>query len=113
MKKRELTVRSAYHVVNEWIQPSNNGPLSSFHANSYFKLWHRVWDANVAPKVKVCIWRLCNNFVPTIANLARRHIDTNTCSVMCNSYSETVIPLLNERPYAKRAWLASHLGFFF
>lgn len=61
-------------------------------------------------KVNVCVWRLCNNFTLTRANLTRRHITSDPSCVMFNSHEESVIHLSRFCLFAKCEWLASNLG---
>lgn len=103
-----FTVKSAYHIACSWIQPTNNGASSSTLSSNM--LWSKLWNANVPPKVKICVWRLLNEQCPTRANLARRHITTEVECLLCNFYGETIIHIMRECPYAKCAWMASGLG---
>lgn len=53
--------------------------------------WARLWNAKVPPKVKIYVWRLANELVPTWANLVVRHITTDLECVLCGAYGESTI----------------------
>ncbi|KAL5158112.1 putative ribonuclease H protein [Glycine soja] len=42
--------------------------------------WKLIWELEVPPRVKVFLWRLCSNCLPTKTNLRTRGID---CSFIC------------------------------
>ncbi|KAM2674122.1 hypothetical protein EV2_015350 [Malus domestica] len=66
-------------------------------------LWLKVWNANVLPKVKVCVWKLANEFVPTRVNLTKRHLGVDMECVMCCTQGELTIHLMADCAYAKCA----------
>lgn len=101
-------MKSVYHIARSWIQPTNSGASSSTSSSS--TLWSKLWNANVPPKVKICLWCLINEQCPTRVNLARCHITTEVECLLCNFYGESTIHLMKECTYAKCAWLASSLG---
>lgn len=71
---------------------SNNGASSS-NSSVAAKFWDNIWKANIPPKIKVCVWRICKNLLPTRSNLF-----------------ETILHLLKECPFARYAWLSSPMG---
>ncbi|KAM1949581.1 hypothetical protein ACFX15_009620 [Malus domestica] len=103
-----FTVRSAYHVARNWLQPTNCGASSSNGDGA--KVWAKVWNAQVPTKVKICVWRLANELVPTRANLVARHITMDVECVLCGAYGESTIHLMKDCHYARCAWMSSHVG---
>lgn len=95
-KKGTFSVRNAYHLARERIQPSNGGAFSSSIPNLIGKFWDILWKANVPPKVKTYAWRTCNNYVPTRSNLGYKHITSNLQCVLCNHPNESTLHLLKE-----------------
>ncbi|KAL0448798.1 UNVERIFIED_CONTAM: putative mitochondrial protein [Sesamum latifolium] len=70
-----FTVRSAYRqavAIRERTVPSssNEGMNLGDGAGS---LWSILWKSRVPPKVKVFMWRLCTESLPTLEKLARRN----------------------------------------
>lgn len=104
-KNGKFTVRSAYH--QSWVQPTNIGASPLFNAMS--RIWSKIWDANVPPKVKVCIWRLYNSYLPTRAKLVKRHLLLIYLCVMCDYHGKTTIHIVKDCPHAKCAWMTSPL----
>lgn len=107
-RHERFTVRSAYHVAKSWLQPINQEASSSNVDGS--KIWAKVWNAKVPPKVKICVWRLANELVSTRANLVARHVITDVDCVLCGGYGESTIHLMKECHYKKCAWLSSQVG---
>jgi hypothetical protein len=80
-------VCSAYHMimhqsVTDQAKSSSSSVLSSF--------WKNLWSIQVAPKIKLFIWRACRNILPTQTKLFDRGITgTLTCG-WCMDEVETV-----------------------
>lgn len=110
-----FTVRSAYYMANEiLLQPRGS---SSVSLTPTAKLWNKLWKSRVPQKVKVCVWQLCNDHVPTRANLTRRilfltlHVFYAMALMnLLSTYDESVIHLSRFCLYAKCSWLISSLG---
>ncbi|KAM2209858.1 hypothetical protein ACFXTI_025664 [Malus domestica] len=100
-----FTVQLAYHVARNWLQPTNRGASSSSGDGTKFRA--KVWNAQMPPKVKICVWRLANELVPTRANLVARHITTDMECVLCGAHGETTIHLMKDCHYARCAWMSS------
>lgn len=43
--------------------------------------WHKIWQLNIPPKVKVFCWQLASSFLPTRDALLMKHI---SCSQVCH-----------------------------
>lgn len=84
-KSGTFTVKSTYHIASSIVKPSDEGECSS--SNSSSQLWKRIWHQKVPPKLKVFVWRLCVNGLPTMQNLSHRGIN---CSSFCPIYDKAV-----------------------
>lgn len=101
-----FSVRSVYYLARVVIVQLTSSLSGSLSPSAM--VWDKLWKSHVLPKVKVCVWRLCNNFVPTHANLTRRHITFSLSYVMCNGREESVIHLSSFCPFTKCVCLALH-----
>lgn len=46
-------------------------------------IWIKIWDMNLYPKIKLHIWRLCNNALATGENWRKRNIDVQHSCSLC------------------------------
>lgn len=59
---------------------SNTASSSDLRSQKLF--WKGVWNLRVPNKIKHFAWHACNNALPTMVNLHRRHISPNdTCEI--------------------------------
>lgn len=110
-KDGRFMMRNAYHLARKWLYLSSLRSSSSSNPNRESIFWAKVWCANVPPKVKVCMWRLCNNIIPTKVNLTKSHIMTDLLCMMCNHPEESILHLLKDCPFTKCTWLSSYFGY--
>ena len=106
--KGVLTVRSAYHMlmhhsVADQAESSSSKVLSRF--------WQRLWSVQVAPKIKLFIWRACHNILPTQAKLFGRGIIGTLTSRWCMDEAEMVDHVLWGCEFAQKVWTASAVQF--
>ena len=44
------------------------------------ELWRKIWSLQVLNKIKILVWRACQNSLPTKENLVRQTIiESSTC----------------------------------
>ena len=80
-----FTVRSAYRMIvatkatrEAWLESS---ATNSNHQGMQ-KSWTKLWSLHVPAKLKVFLWRLAKQSLPTADTLHRRHIaQSSTCSI--------------------------------
>ncbi|CAL2241039.1 unnamed protein product [Prunus armeniaca] len=75
-KKGELTVRSAHEVARQFLFEETGEGTSDrtlFYGVST-KVWSRLWQVCVPPKVKVLVWRTLLNILPTKDRLLSKGI---------------------------------------
>nr|XP_023892398.1 uncharacterized protein LOC112004387 [Quercus suber] len=84
-----------------------NHPTSNDQSQTH---WSKQWKAKFPKRLKLLIWRIGANAIPTKANLQRRipYID-QTCS-LCNSGEETSTHLFFECNFARALWAAACWG---
>ncbi|KAA3474875.1 reverse transcriptase [Gossypium australe] len=82
----EYTVKSGYRVLS-----SDN--LQNITATSpddmiYFDFYKFLWALQIPTKIKIHIWRLFNNFLPHLCNLARRTLSVEIICPLCKKGPE-------------------------
>ncbi|KAK8608811.1 hypothetical protein V6N13_024224 [Hibiscus sabdariffa] len=89
------SVKSGYKLLrtdqdDEYMQNSNphTVTLSNFYA--------RVWAVNLPSKIRITMWRIINNFVPTFANLQRRRLNVINSCPFCHSSGESIEHLMRD-----------------
>ncbi|KAL4379420.1 hypothetical protein GQ457_02G006440 [Hibiscus cannabinus] len=48
-----------------------------------------MWNLSLPSKVKITLWRIASNFLPTLYNLQRRRLNVRNVCPFCQSYEET------------------------
>lgn len=107
-KSGKFSVKNAYHLARGYLHLPNDGVSSTFMASGMF--WNRLVGARVPPKVKMCVWSLCHDFIPSRANLVKRHITSDSFCVFFDWPLESVIHFMGFCPFAKAAWFSSFIG---
>ena len=87
----EFTVKSA-----TWLAHNFNSP-----AKWEFS-W--IWKLDIAPKLKLFIWQLLLNGLPTRNNLIYRNINVPHICPFCNSHAETQDHLFLNCPFIRQYW---------
>lgn len=80
--KGQFTVRNAYMVALERIHPLND-ETSSSNSSTTAKFWDNIWKANIHPKIKVCVWRICKNLcLPILTWMKQFYIFSRTTHLL-------------------------------
>lgn len=77
-KRGFFSVKSCYRIVIFFI---SWGPFWFFF---YFILWRSLWRAKVPGEVQVCVWRACQNLLPTRAKLVSKGYVGNMGCLLCS-----------------------------
>jgi hypothetical protein len=95
------SVKSAYRMMagdeHHREDYSQDRAACSGASNSW--IWKKLWQSKVPPKVRVFWWRISNEFIPSKANLHRRHIKPPR-----GAESETTFHALIKCTYAHEFW---------
>ena len=81
------TVRSAYNflrTLNFWSDRSTDGKGAISDHKIMEKIWRKLWAIQCPNKMKVILWRLAHNCLPTGAQLQVRSIPTRYDCHFCN-----------------------------
>jgi ribonuclease HI len=101
-KNGVFSVRSAYHLKQRIKREAGSGAGTSMDTSEHHG-WLKLWDADVASKIKVHCWRLAKNGLAVGAELERRKIKENIRCVVCNR-EETLVHRFWQCPHSARVW---------
>ncbi|KAL0313944.1 UNVERIFIED_CONTAM: hypothetical protein Sangu_2238800 [Sesamum angustifolium] len=71
--------------------------------------WQFIWSTKVPNKIKVFLWRLCREAIPTTSNLLRRRCVVEQACLTCGVDTETTKHVFLECSYARQVWALSNL----
>ncbi|KAI5661195.1 hypothetical protein M9H77_20518 [Catharanthus roseus] len=96
-----------WHIDNG----SKNNPTGSESSStsSTSRFWTHLWGLHTAPKVKLFLWRLYNNILPTRKNLSWRITSISPCCAMCPKSEEDILHIFFRCRIATETW--SNLDF--
>ena len=97
--KGKFLVRSAYRVTND---QTPNG--TEIH-------WSKLWNLRAPERVKMLLWRIGSNSLPTKDNLRRRSVSSDPICVLCRQENETSQHIFFKCPVARAIWYSSCWGF--
>ncbi|KAL6228112.1 hypothetical protein ACLB2K_002066 [Fragaria x ananassa] len=92
------------HVVIELFTEEEAAMILHNTGRARRKYWSKVWKAQVPPKVRGFIWRLCRDIVPTRAALHRKFYVSDMTCVFCNKGVETGLHLFRDCSMACIFW---------
>ena len=92
--KRVFTIKSAYRIDNEItsITPPTCIP------------WKKLWKARAPERLKMFLWRLGSNVLPTNEYLMQRMSIQDSCYELCKQEVESSVHLFISCPIAKALW---------
>ncbi|CAN1282339.1 Putative ribonuclease H protein At1g65750 [Linum perenne] len=101
-KNGEYTVRSGYRVVSDRLIDR-----TSLHVTGQ---WEKLWGVAEPPKLKVMVWRVAQNVIPTRLELQRRHIAVPHSCGTCGTEIENLWHLPINCTFAAEVWDKVGLG---
>ncbi|KAA3465061.1 Zinc finger, CCHC-type [Gossypium australe] len=90
----EFSVRSAYKLL----QNTDDNPRAYALQTSYRKLYKKLWLLNLPRKIKITIWKITWNFLPTRVNLQHKKLVADPSCSRCGERAETIDHLFRECP---------------
>ncbi|KAK8527528.1 hypothetical protein V6N12_054735 [Hibiscus sabdariffa] len=88
-----FSAKSGYRLLRAEQACTLSTKLSSFFTD--------MWATDVPAKVKITMWRIVNNFLPTFHNLQLRRLPVNNVCPFCQSHDETVEHLFRDCAFVK------------
>lgn len=68
-----------------------------------------LWKLQIPVKLKISMWKVYNNFMPTFDNLTKRHIGSSIFFQLCQTEAESIDHLLRKCPATCQIWKSLHL----
>ncbi|KAA3484577.1 Ribonuclease H-like superfamily protein [Gossypium australe] len=94
----EFSVRSTYKLLQ------NIDPTAYVLQNFYKEFYKKLWRIDLPSKIKLLIWRISWNYLPTRVNLSNRKVTNNTLCPRCGEKDETMNHLFRECPASQAVW---------
>lgn len=86
--KGVFNVKSGYQVARMIENMSTQTSSSSSNNNNSKKLWNKVWQARIPPKVRAFTWRLMRGILPTQVALSKKVVLKDTTCIFCGASAE-------------------------
>jgi ribonuclease HI len=70
--------------------------------------WEALWKLHIPLKIRIFVWRACWDWIPTLSNLERRHIQVINRCPMCNELGESILHALwgcRKLKFVRNEWL--------
>ncbi|KAK9010599.1 hypothetical protein V6N11_043480 [Hibiscus sabdariffa] len=102
------SVKSGYRLLcNDTI--SSSGIVPHSHVSLLSRFYNEMWAVKVPSKVRITMWRIVNNFVPTYANLQSRRLNVNNVCNFCLLATETVEHIIRDCCFVGELFARQHV----
>ncbi|KAL0449105.1 UNVERIFIED_CONTAM: hypothetical protein Slati_1466900 [Sesamum latifolium] len=98
-KKGKFTVKSAYQLACMLGTPASPSSRDGD--------WRLAWDLQLAPKIKLFIWKVYSNALPTMTNLRNRGLRLEGGCPLCDAMEEDIMHVLVRCSFARLIWAVS------
>lgn len=99
----KYTVKSAYNFIKDDTESAQgNQATSSFQPSP--SLWKDIWNLHTSPKIRIFMWNMCQNALPTKDNLFQRKVSPDPLCPLCHYERETVEHLFLLCPWTNQIW---------
>ncbi|KAM6596102.1 hypothetical protein CsatA_006626 [Cannabis sativa] len=96
------TVQSGFHLAN-----SLEEQLCSSTSNNHSDWWKFFWNLVLPPKIRIFVWKVLHNILPTAAALFKKKVLTSAECSLCASSWESIGHALFGCKHAKVIWKTS------
>ncbi|KAL0456399.1 UNVERIFIED_CONTAM: hypothetical protein Slati_0979100 [Sesamum latifolium] len=107
-----FSVKSAYnHAVimrDRSLASSSHSTLHLTHGRG--SSWSMLWRVRVPPKVRLLMWQLCKEALPTLELLARRAAGVDMNCAICGLGVESIRHVFWECSFTRQVWALSNLA---
>jgi hypothetical protein len=100
------SVHSAYRLLKKEETRRAQEKASRGGTSGGDQWWKALKKIEVPPKVRIFWWRVINNFLPSKAELKRRHVIKESHCEVCGYAAEDLFHIIVECPWARRFWEA-------
>ncbi|KAK8656947.1 hypothetical protein V6N13_098881 [Hibiscus sabdariffa] len=92
-------VKSGYRLLQEEVQSDSGTHVGAKLLISRF--YAGMWGSSLPAKVKITMWRIMNNYLPTYANLQARRLNVINCCPLCKREAENIEHIMRECVFVK------------
>ena len=92
-KNGVYSVKSSYYIARG-LSRERDGMEESSGVRNKGLIWPRLWKLKLPSKIKVFVWRACQEILPTKGNLAHRRIIQDGRCEACKQETKTVLHAL-------------------
>uniref|UniRef100_A0A803P4T9 Uncharacterized protein n=1 Tax=Cannabis sativa TaxID=3483 RepID=A0A803P4T9_CANSA len=96
------TVQSGFHLAN-----SLEEQLNSSTSDNQSIWWKFFWNLTLPPKIRIFVWKVLHNILPTAAALFKKKVLTSAECSLCASSWESIGHALFGCKHAKAIWRSS------
>lgn len=104
-KSGRYSIKSAYKVAFTARSREGNKEMGNSSGEQGVR-WNEIWGLTIPPKIRMFIWRACNNIRPHAMELTRRPVSSNSCCIHCKQELETMSHILMECRGLRDIWAA-------
>ncbi|KAF8754851.1 hypothetical protein HU200_011388 [Digitaria exilis] len=105
-KNGQYSVRSCYRMLKRESDQLDSFKLNEPSTSEGKRWWKKLWKLKVPPKVRIFWWRAMQNFLPTKAELRRRHVSKEDYCETCGKPGESLFHVAFKCTFATRFWEA-------
>lgn len=95
-----FSVRSAYKLL----QSSTRIPNNYFIQAENKKFYRKLWNLRMPSKIKITVWKISWNYIPTLANLKLKRVVTEDWCPKCRQIEEDSIYVFRQCPTTEEVW---------
>ncbi|KAL6520131.1 hypothetical protein OROHE_017274 [Orobanche hederae] len=95
------TVKNGYRFFNSINKPCLNRNLAGPSGVNPSPSWNFLWSLKIPSKIKIFLWRLLKNSLPTRSNINSRGIDSVLNCVLCDGDVESLEHIFFFCPFAR------------
>ncbi|XP_012851712.1 PREDICTED: uncharacterized protein LOC105971405 [Erythranthe guttata] len=105
-KHGNFTVRSCYHHILSCAMTmvSRRRNESGSYSGVQQQNWKYIWQLPIPPKIRMFLWRLKSNIIPTNAELFRRKISSSPLCSTCHIEKETPLHVILKCRGMEKVW---------
>ena len=63
-----------------------------------------MWHLKIPPKIRIFMWKACENALPTMQNLRKREVATDGVCPICGNEAKSICHALFKSNFAKNVW---------
>ncbi|KAA3459953.1 putative Transposon TX1 [Gossypium australe] len=89
------TVKRGY----KWINTTVNSRLDIDNPTTFYT---KLWGLKIPSKIRILMWRIANEFIPTLYNLRIRKLGTNSLCPVCQIDEETMSHLFKDCTFTQQ-----------